>query len=321
MRTLLLLGVLLSTPPLTAQDTSAIATGPVRFVTWPETRTLGTALARATAAAPAFAGMPADVLARGGDVVVYVVPDETRFRERTRGMAPDWGAGVAFPHEGVIVLPGYTSERGGAQDLRRVLRHELAHIALQRRLGDAQVPRWFTEGYAVWSARQLDTDAAWLLRLAFVLDRAPALDSLELRWPGGATDARVAYLLSATAVEYLYSLGTPAQFERLLETWASAGSLEPALRATYVVSGAQFERLWRREVRARYGWLLFLTQGVVAALFLTLLVLVLFWIRRRRDRRKLALLQAAEPPDAPAYWLEPEPGPDPEEAGEETRSP
>jgi hypothetical protein len=202
--------------------------------------------------------------------------------------------------------------------LHAVLRHELAHVALQRRLGDARVPRWFTEGYAVWTARQLDADAAWLLRLAFVFNRAPPLDSLELRWPAADQDARIAYLLSATAVQYLNGLASPDYFARLLDSWAADESFERALRATYLLTSAQFERLWRRHVRSSYGWLLFLTQGVVLALFFTLLVLVLFAIRRRRDRRKLAALRASEIPDDPAYWLdsdrtdgEEKPGPSP----------
>ena len=85
--------------------------------------------------------------------------------------------------------------------------------------------------------------------------------------------------------------------------------MEQALRDTYRLSGAQFERLWRQQVRKRYGWLLFLTQGAVLALFFTIIALVLFAVRRRRDRRKLAELRATELPDDPAYWLEP---PDPE---------
>lgn len=304
---LLLPALLLAARPLpvTAQ-TAAAQVGDVVLVSWPETQALASALARSVAGSPPLPGMPAEVLRRGQRVVVYVAPDEPRFRQLTRGRAPEWGAGVAFPAEGVIVLPGYGSSRGGATGLRAVLRHELAHVALQRRLGEARVPRWFTEGYAVWSAQQLDADAAWLLRLAFVFNRAPPLDSLELRWPAESQDARVAYLLSATAVQYLNGLATPANFERFLDAWAATGTFERALRSTYLLSSAQFERLWRRQVRSSYGWLLFLTQGVVLAVFFTLLVLVLFAIRRRRDRRKLAALRAAEIPDDPAFWLETE---------------
>lgn len=295
--------------------------GAVRFLAWPETRALTAALLRSAERAPPFPGIDEAVLREGEPVTVYVTPDERRFRQQTGGRAPEWGAGVAFPAQNVIVLPGYTSAgRGGAQDLHRVLRHELAHVALQRRLGELRVPRWFTEGYATWSAHQLDQDAAWLLRLAFIFDRAPALDSLELTWPGAQTDAHVAYLLSATAVEYLYSLGSPATFTAFLDAWSTGGSMEPALRQSYRVSSAQFERLWRRDVKQRYGWLLFVTQGAVLALFFTVIALALFVIRRRRDRRKLAALRAAEPPDAPAYWLEP-PAPEPEGPPEDDRSP
>jgi hypothetical protein len=290
--------------PAAAQEPTAIAAGGVQFRYWPETRALAQALATSPAVSTPLPGMPADILAGGPQVVAYITPDEARFAELTGGRAPEWGAGVAFPQRGVIVLPGYGSGRGGAPGLYGVLRHELAHVALQRRLGRAPVPRWFTEGYAVWSARQLDADAAWLLRLAFVSNRAPPLDSLELRWPRAAGDARVAYLLSATAVQYLYGLSSPETFTRFLDAWAASGSLEAALRSEYLLSSAQFERIWRRHVRSSYGWLLFLTQGVVLGVFFTAAVLALFAVRRRRDRRKLAALRAAEPPDDPAYWLE-----------------
>ena len=287
------------------QPLDTVSTGALHFVSWPATRALAAALAAGVERGPPLPGLPPTVLAAGDSVVLYITPDERTFRERTGGRAPEWGAGVAFPQQNLIVLPGYTSDRGGAQELGRVLRHELAHVALQRYLAGVRVPRWFTEGYATWSARQLDEDAGWLLRLAFVFERAPPLDSLELMWPGGATDARVAYLLSATAVEYLHSLGPPHLFQEFLAAWAAHGSLEQALRGTYRLSSAQFERLWRQQVKQRYGWLLFLTQGAVLALFFTVIALILFAIRRSRDRRKLAELRATELPDDPAYWLEP----------------
>jgi hypothetical protein len=301
---LLLLGFVLWPVRIGAQQPAILEAGGVQFAYWPATRALAAALAGSEARTTPLPGMPADILERGRPIVVYITPDEARFAERTEGRAPDWGAGVAFPDAGVIVLPGYGSARGGAPELHGVLRHELAHVALQRRLGEVRVPRWFTEGYAVWTARQLDADAAWLLRLAFVFNRAPSLDSLELRWPAASGDARVAYLLSATAVQYLYGLGSPATFTRFLDAWAEAGTFEQALRMSYLLSSAQFERLWRRQVRSSYGWLLFLTQGVVLALFFTASVLALFALRRRRDRRRLAALRATELPDDPAYWLE-----------------
>lgn len=235
---------------------------------------------------------------------MFLAPDAARWDSLTGGRSPDWGAGVAFPSRGMVVLPGYVSDRAAVQALPGILRHELAHIALHRFLGSITIPRWFDEGYAMWSAGQFDADAGWQLRLAFLSRRAPPLDSLTLEWPLLAADARLAYLLSGSAVRYLYAMGPPESFGRMLGVWRETGSFETALRTVYIVSSPQFERLWRDHVRRQYGWLQVLAQSAFIWLVLTLVVVVLFLIRRRRDRRRLAALRASELPDQPAYWLE-----------------
>ena len=250
-----------------------------------------------------FRGLPQDVLRRGADVVVYLAPDEVRFDSLTGGRTPEWGAGVALPQLGIIVIPGYVSSRAGTHELPQILRHELAHVVLQRHLGDARVPRWFTEGYATWSAGQLDMDAGWQLRLALATGRAPALDSLTLDWPLLASDARIAYLLSASAMEYLYSLGRPETLDRFFDAWAASGDFEASLRDVYVLSSPQFERLWRAHVKRRFGWLQVLAQTAFIWVIATILVVALFIKRRRRDRARMAQLRDAEIPDSPAYWL------------------
>src|SRR5690606_22708565 len=133
-----------------------------------------------------------------------LAPDAARFNELTGGRAPEWGAGVAIPDAGVVVLPGYNSARAATGRLPRILRHELAHVALHRHVAPSRVPRWFSEGYATWAAGQLDPEAGWMLRLAFLAGSAPPLDSLTIRWPAGQIDARIAYLLSASVIQYLH---------------------------------------------------------------------------------------------------------------------
>lgn len=259
--------------------------------------------------APPLIGLPVDIMRRGEDVNVFLAPDAARFDSLTGGRAPEWGAGVALPLQGIIVIPGYVSERTGTHALPQILRHELAHVALQRRLGQAAVPRWFTEGYATWAAGQFDDREGWMLRLALLTGRAPPLDSLTLDWPLIASDARLAYLLSASAVQYLHSMGRPETFERLFDVWAGTGSFEEALRTVYIVSSPQFERLWIQHAKRRYGWLQVAAQTFFVWTVLSVLVLVLFVVRRRRNRRRLAELRDNELPDEPAYWIE-EPMPD-----------
>src|SRR5690606_6633621 len=201
----LLLAALCAQPARAQQGT--VTRGDIDIHYWPGADRLAASLLPPDAGL-VFPGLPDDILRRGSRVTVYLAPDAARFDSLTGGRAPEWGAGVALPQQAVIIVPGYVSDRAGTHELPRILRHELAHVALQRHLGDALVPRWFTEGYATWSAGQLDANAGWQLRLALATERAPPLDSLTLDWPLLAADARIAYLLSASAVQYLYSLAT-----------------------------------------------------------------------------------------------------------------
>jgi Peptidase MA superfamily len=247
--------------------------------------------------------VPADVLNGDPPITVWFAASESQFDSLTSGLAPHWGAGVAFPDQGIIVVPAYASSRGSPDQLEGVLRHEFAHIALQRYLGGVQVPHWFTEGYATWAAGQLDESAGWILRLAFVTGRAPPLDSLALDWPAGSSEARVAYLLSASAIEFLHERGGDRVMRIFLDRWRSGTTFERAMHDVYGLSLGQLEKYWSASVRRRYGWMLFLAQSVVIWAITATIVIALFAIRRRRDRARLARMRAHEIPDDPAYWL------------------
>src|SRR5690606_26954556 len=109
------------------------------------------------------------------------------------GRAPGWAAGVAWPSLGLVVIDARASGRGG--DVRAVLRHELAHVALGR-LIRGHVPRWFTEGFAQLYAGE------WTLSRSATLARAVSSDALipvadlETGWPGTPTDVDLAYAQS-----------------------------------------------------------------------------------------------------------------------------
>lgn len=259
--------------------------------------------------------LPADILNGPPQIIIHLAADERRFDALTGGRAPAWGSGVAFPDAGLIVLPAWGEGRGPPHELPRVLRHELAHVALQRFLGPARIPRWFSEGYATWSAGQLDESAAWILRLAFLSGRAPPLDSIALDWPARVLDARVAYLLSASAVAWLYENGGDRAFGLFLDRWRNTLDFDRALYDTWGLTPPTLERDWSAAARRRYGWLLFLAQSVVIWTITGIIAFVLVLIRRRRDRARLARLRSSEIPDDPAFWLMREPDPDTETPG------
>lgn len=294
----------------------SLAAGGIQVHFWPEQERLARDLLAGAAAMPPLPALPPLTASAETPVRVLLAPGPEAFAALTGGRVPEWGAGVAFPDAGVVVLPAYASARGPTHGLARVLRHELAHVALRRWLSPVRPPRWFDEGYARWAAGEWDADAAWKLRIAFAMGRAPSLDSLTLGWPRGEVDAQVAYLLAATTVGYLVERGGERVLRIFLERWRDTGSLDEALRGTYGLTRSQFEEDWRREVRSDYGWAVFLSHSMVFWLAATLLFLVLFAVRRRRDKERLVRLRETEPPDRPAYWSgEEEEPPIPEDEG------
>jgi hypothetical protein len=136
------------------------------------------------------------------------------------------------------------------------------------------------------------------------------MDSLALSWPSEREEARTAYLLAASAVALLLEPGGERGLALFLERWRAGGSFDASLRSTFGVTPGQFEEDWKRHVRARYGWLLVLSQSALLWALLALVLLFLARIRRARNRERLARLRASELPDRPDFWAEQEVGPE-----------
>ncbi len=286
---LCLAGIILSGSPNSPAAQQELRSGAFLFRYWPGHENVAAWLAEAYAVPPSFRGLPPDLLA-SGEIVVYLAPDAATFNALAPGV-PDWSGGIAFPEGDRVVLPLFGAGSNLAS-LHAVLRHELAHIALARFLGPG-VPHWFHEGYAQLAAGSWRADDAWTLRFAILQGRLPALQSLSLDFARSRISADHAYLLSYTAVAFLYRLGGAEGFARFLERWRELGDPDSAMRRTYGLTLGQFERLWRRDVGRRFGWLLVLAQTAVFWTIMTILLLVLGYWKKQRTRRKLEALEAA----------------------------
>lgn len=277
----------------------------LRIVHWPGDEARAAAVVETLERQPLLPGIPGR---HPSTAVVFLAPDAERWEALTGGRAPHWGAGVAVPAASRIVLPVFRTPWDGFRSEGRTLRHEWAHLGLHDYLSGLRIPRWFDEGYAQWAAGGANFEQAWRLRLVLATGTAPPLDSLTLDWPRERFDAELAYLLSATAVDYLVRESGPRGMELFLSRWRETNDFEGAFRRTFGLTTGNFERLWIEHVKGRYGWLLMLSHSAVFWVVLGAGLLLLFRIRRRRDRERMAHLRATEPPDLPAYW-EPPPHP------------
>jgi hypothetical protein len=315
---LALVALLLGALPAAAADpdpttATTIEAEGVAVVYWPGHETLARRTLDAAIRPQRLPGIPPDRQLTAG--TVYLAPSPEIFDSLTGGGVPEWGAGVAIPSLRRIVLPTYPAPGPAQREPATTLRHEIAHLALHAYL-PAPIPRWFDEGYATWTSGGWDQSAAWQIRAAFLLGRGPRLDSLTLSWPRGAEQARLAYLLSASAVQYLVEIGGERAFTALLDVWREEGSFDVALRRVYGMTPGQFETSWRRMVQRRYGWLLALSQVTVLWGFLAIFLVALYILRRRRSREKLDRMEAEDrllPPEdiADSPWAMPPPPTEP----------
>lgn len=251
---------------------------------------LATSLAESAVARDTFPGLPRPQVR----VQVWVAPDDTHFRRWVGDGAPEWGAAFAFPLERRIVLHGH---KGGGQmgDPPQVLRHELAHLALHESLGDLP-PRWFDEGYASYAAGEWGRDdvLATNFALAIAFGRIPSLAALDTAFQGGTTGAQAAYAFAFRAVAEMAALDGTRGLTLLFAYWRQEGSLEKAVRMAYGLTLAGFEQRWQQSTRNRYGGLAVVTDVSAAAIVLGVLVGPLWLMRRRRNRRRLALMRVAD---------------------------
>lgn len=243
---------------------------------------------------PAYAEMPGigppPVAAGDEPVRIYLLSDLACLRAlELPDPGADWVAGVASRDAGFVAL-----RVDGPQDpissLRVVLRHELAHLALDRAT-DGRAPRWLHEGYAQLASGAWDWQQAWRLRWVFLRGGGERLRRLSLRFPSDPQGARLAYQLSYTAVQELYSLAGVRGLRAYFAALRDGATPDGAFRRVFGITQAQFEDRWRRTVQGRYGLLYTLTRAGLFWAAVSILVIWVAWRRRRRDREKLEALR------------------------------
>lgn len=287
-------------------DSLAVQVGSVTVVAEPRYRALAIALAEQADQPVNWPGLGR---VSPPPFTLVLAEDSARMARVTRGRAPAWGAGVAFPQARLIVL------RADLPGIRQTLRHELAHLIL-RANGRVRVPLWFDEGYAAWATGELGGSEVLELNLAVASGRVPGLQEVDRMLRASARTAGLAYALAASAVGDIARRPEPGGLVRILARLREGVPFDSALVASTGLTPERFEEQWQRNMKRRYGLVTWAVAGGLW-LVLALAVLLLWWVRRDRDRpRRVALDQGwvivEEPPEMAPVIDVPHHGPSPD---------
>ena len=229
---------------------------------------------------------------------IILAPNAEEFTKEARGRNPEWAAALILEPGRTILLD--KTRFFQVADRRKILRHEIGHIVLDRALPRARLPRWFHEGFAQVFAAEWEERDQWLLGRVAFFGGGLSLSELRSRFPSGGSRANLAYAESQAAVLWLWK-DRPA-WQRLFTDLARGVPMEQALPLHYDLGGLQFEEFFDEEILPGYRSLGLLYGG--GPLLSLGLVLFLIGYLRRRKRRKPSNMGPDGELSYDAAWLE-----------------
>ena len=224
-------------------------------------------------------------------------------RRGTPPRAPAWAVGLALNEESTVLLLHGLGPRNQPVDLKATLVHELAHIALERTLGESlghahgadrvdvtqeglprqrKVPRWLHEGFAIWAAGEWTLERSTTLIEGGVSGTIMPLTRLRNGFPPSGFAVELAYAESYHFLQHLQSQYGEQTFRDMIARMRKGEDFDSAFEAAYGERFANVESSWRRGLKMTYAWVP-TVFGSTAFLGAGGLLLVLAWRRRRRS--------------------------------------
>lgn len=225
---------------------------------------------------------------------VYLAHDQAAF-DRLLAGAPSWMSGVAHGRLGWAAVRLDTSAGRLWDDVHRTVRHELAHLMLRQAAGERDdLPRWFSEGFAIYVADEWSFERARRLTRALLQGRVFPLRRLERGFPVAADDVRLAYAISVAFTAFLLKQEAGRPFRALLVGLAAGTAFDDAVALSFGRSLQELEREWRGQLQWRYAWVPGLLGGTTLWGAVTVLFLMAYLRRRRARALRLAALEVEE---------------------------
>ena len=229
-------------------------------------------------------------------VNVYVARSHQDFRGLTQNLIPHWGVGVAYPQVMTMVLHYRV---GQSAALLQTARHEFSHLILHHALAstDIHVPVWFSEGVAMWVAKEWRLGQSFGVAVAAFRDGLVRLSAVDSVLTFDASRAHLAYDQSYLAILFLINLSGEGAVEDVVTELCDGTSFDVALYRVTGLSPTEFEIAFTAYAGNRFGFRSLLTSGEAIWLYIVVLFMLVWVGIKLRNRSTLARWEEEGPLD------------------------
>lgn len=232
-------------------------------------------------------------------IAVSLAASPEEFNRLVGTPLPAWVSAVTLFPEQRIVIKTPQLTHSSLREYRTTLTHELVHLLHGKLIPLNLTPRWFNEGLAIYYSEGLDYRDRIVLSRAILKKRLLDLMQLDNWFDYTAPVADLAYAESAAAVEFIVTVYGSESLTQIFRQMRIGQSFEHCLAEIIQDDYTSFPDLLAAYLRSRYAWLFLTDLQYIFWLFLSLMVVIIYWRLRVRKRVKMAEWQAEETVDLP----------------------
>ena len=213
--------------------------------------------------------------------ITISIIEEDELIEKYGDYFPEWGVGFAIPEKSLIILK-FPASFTNPQRLKFIVGHEIAHILIHRK-AKTFIPRWFDEGTAIYLSKEQNFIDEIKLFTAVMLKRIIPLEDLEKTFPYSGEQANLAYIESASTIEFLISEYGPYIINQILIETRNINNFEDGFQIATGIDLLHFNLEWKSYLRKRFTVTFILKPNL---LFLIVAIFVLMVGLSKRLRRR-----------------------------------
>ena len=200
---------------------------------------------------------------------------------------PSWAIGVAYPSRNLMVIRSPRLLKGVQENTLTTFTHELTHLILAAGFKKQPIPRWLNEGMAMYASYEWRPSQDMVMGRAVLSGNLIPLDELTQAFGGKQHRVQLAYYQSYSLIHYLISNYGNQQFQELIRLLSLGQSFEDALQDSLLISSQTLEAEWKRYLKFRFNWIPLLTSTGVLWAFISLSLIGVYFVRKRRTKRIL----------------------------------